>query len=319
MKRLFWLIAIVTLAPLPGFSQSDQHYTMFMYNKLLYNPGYAGSRDLTSVNMAYRDQWDGIPGAPKTLNISVDAPVGSYMIPFRKVAIGMSFTSEELGVEHNHDLVAYYAYRIKMKKSVVSFGLQAGGKFYSANYDKLNPYQQYDPNLVHNVKNAFLPNFGAGVYWSGDNYYAGLSVPNILQNYYDKSEKTLNNEKAREIRGYYINGGYVYQLNNTIEIEPQVMFRYAGNGTYHLPFSADFNVSAIAYSRLMLGVTYRTDKSFEVILHVQATKNINIGYAYDYLLSSLNPYSKGSHELVVGYNFMRDNSKYTTPRFIKAF
>jgi hypothetical protein len=69
----------------------------------------------------------------------------------------------------------------------------------------------------------------------------------------------------------------------------------------------------------MLGLTYRTDKSLEVILHVQATKKINIGYAYDYLMSDLKGYGKGAHELVLGYDFIRDNSKYTTPRFIRTF
>lgn len=312
-------LLILLLLPICGIAQSDQHYTMFMYNKLLYNPAYAGSRDLTSVNAVYRDQWDGINGAPKTFSISADAPVGSYMIPFRKVALGVSFTNEQVGIERNQDMVAYYAYRIKLENSVLSFGLQAGAKLYTANYSQLNPYQPNDLNLVHDIKNVFLPNFGSGVYWSGEQFYAGLAIPNILQNYYDKNERKLNNINAREIRGYYLNGGYVFPVSDVIELQPQVLARYAGNGTYQLPFSCDFNLSAIVYSRFMVGVTYRTDKSFEGIVHVQATKNINIGYAYDYLVSALNGYNSGSHELVVGYDFIRDHSKYATPRFVKTF
>ena len=84
-----------------AFAQSDQHYTMFMYNKLLYNPAYAGSRDVLSANGVYRDQWTGINGAPKTMNIAVDAPVGNYMSSFRKVAVGISINNEKLGVENN--------------------------------------------------------------------------------------------------------------------------------------------------------------------------------------------------------------------------
>ena len=69
----------------------------------------------------------------------------------------------------------------------------------------------------------------------------------------------------------------------------------------------------------MIGATYRTDKSFEGIVHMQVTQKLNIGYAYDYILSGLNGYNGGTHELMVGYDFVRDNSKYLTPRFIKKF
>ena len=324
MKRLFknTLYCFLLFAFLQQnnlFAQSDQHYTMFMYNKLLYNPGYTGSRDVMSVNAVYRDQWTGINGAPKTINVSVDGPLGNYMESFRKVAIGVSINNEKLGVENNTSLKAYYAYRIKLSSSVLSFGLSAGADMYSANYSQTNPFQQNDPNLTNDVKNAFLPNFGAGAYWSGDAFYAGFSVPNFLQNYYDKTSEKSNTIQARQIRGYYICGGYVFPLGETFKLEPQVLVRYAGNATYKLPVNSDINLSLIAYDRIMLGFTYRTDKSLETIIHVQATKKINIGYAYDYIMSGLSGYSKGTHEIVLGYDFIRENSKYSTPRFIRAF
>jgi len=319
MNSYKYLLLFILLLPTYGFAQSDPHYTMFMYNKLLYNPGYAGSRDVTSIDGDYRDQWTGINGAPKTYNISVDGLAGSYMMPFRHVALGFTMNSEQLGVEKNTDMMAYYAYRIQMGNTILSFGLSGGAKLYSANYSALNPYQQNDPNLAHNVNNAFLPNFGAGVYWSGKDFYLGASVPALLQDYYDKNEQRINNEASREIRGYYLSGGYVFTLSEVLKLEPQMMVRYAGNATYSLPINSDLNLSAILYDRLLLGVTYRTDQSFEGIIHMQVTKNINIGYAYDYEVSALNGYSNGSHEIVVGYDFIRDNSKYVTPRFIRAF
>ncbi len=318
MKYTYCLLCLALLLPFWGFAQNEPHYTMFMYNKILYNPAYAGSRDITSVNADYRDQWNGINGAPKTLNLTVDGPVGSYMVPFRKVAVGLSLSSEQIGVEKNTNIAAYYAYRIQFKKSVLSFGLDAAAKLYTANYSMLNPYNQNDPNLAHNIKNSFLPNFGAGVYWSANQFYAGFSVPNLLEDYYDKTSNSKN-INSREIRGYYLNGGYVFAVNETIKLQPQVMIRYAGDGAYSLPVNCDLNVSAIAYDRLLLGFTYRTDKSFEAIVHVQATKSINVGYAFDYMMSGLNGYNGGTHEVVLGYDFIRDNSKYSTPRFIKTF
>jgi len=315
MKRVIRYCLLALLLPLVSHGQSDQHYTMFMYNKLLYNPGYTGSREVTSINAQYRNQWSGIPGAPKTVNLSIDGPAGSYMKSFRKVALGLSISNEKISVENNTNIRAYYAYRIRFSRSILSLGLQGGGNFYSAMYSNLNPYQQNDQNLATDVHKAFLPNFGTGAYWYTDKYYIGLSVPSMLQNRYDKNGTQI----ARQVRGYYLSAGYVYQLNETIKLKPQILARYAGNGGYKLPFNCDFNASAIAYDRIMLGLTYRTDKSISAIVHMQVTQRINMGYAYDYLVSDIAPYAHGAHELILGYDINHEHLKFTTPRFSKAF
>jgi type IX secretion system PorP/SprF family membrane protein len=299
-------------------AQSYPHYTMFMFNKLLYNPAYAGNKDLTAVNGYYRNQWTGINGAPQTITATIDGPVGSYMKPFRSVALGLSVTNEKAGITNNTSFMGYYAYRVNLQSSVLSFGLQAGVSSYTANYSQSNPYDANDKSLTRDVKNALLPNAGAGVYWSGKSFYISAAVPNLLQNYYDKDNK-IDNRSSRQTRSYYVGGGYVFSISEDVKLEPQALIRYAGNGMYSLPVNADINLSAILFDRLLVGVTYRTDKSVEGLVHMQVTKNINIGYSYDYTLSGLNPYNDGSHEITIGFDFIKDRYKYTNPRFIKMF
>ncbi len=319
MKKIFGIVLVFTLFPACLQAQNYPHYTMFMFNKLLYNPAYAGNKNLTSINAAYRSQWVGIDGAPKTFSVAIDGPVGNYMKPFRRVALGLVVSSEKLGVTNNTNLMASYAYRIPFQKTILSFGLQAGASLFSARYSELKPYQGGDARLTNDVKNTALPNFGAGIYWSGENFYVSGAVPNLLENYYDKDHKDVNDANGKQIRSYFISGGYVFQVGENVKLEPQVLARYAGNGTYQLPFNADLNFSCILYDRLMIGATYRTDKSLEGIVHLQATRYVNVGYAYDYTVSGLNGYNNGSHEVVVGIDFIRDNNKYINPRFIKAF
>lgn len=319
MRNLILCLVTAAAIPMTVSAQSDPHYTMFMFNKLMYNPAYAGSREVTEINALYRDQWVGIDGAPKTINVSGDGLVGSYMNPFRKVAVGLSFNSESVGVETNTDIMSYYSYRIDLGQSTLSFGLSAGVKLYTANYSQLLPYQQTDQLLTHDIKNALLPNFGTGIYWSSNKFFVSASIPNLLQNYYDKSESSLNNTASREIRGYYASAGYVFDAGESLKVEPQMLFRYSGNGTYQLPSNTDFNLSFIIYNRLLLGVTYRTDNSVEGIVHLQVYHKFNMGYAFDYMLGGLSPYNSGTHEIVLGYDFLRDNSQFANPRFVKSF
>jgi len=319
MKYIKGVLAAMLLIPVCGFSQSYPHYTMFMYNKLIYNPAYAGNKDLTSINAAYRNQWTGIEGAPRDIHVSIDGPIGNYMKPFRKMALGLGVNSEKIGVTDNTSIMGYYAFRIPMKKTVLSIGIQAGISLYSARYSDLNA-RRVDPRLMSDINNSVLPNVGPGVYWSGKNFYVGASVPNLLENYYDKDNKgILRNDGGRELRSYYLSGGYVFNVSDNVQLEPQVLVRYAGNNEYSLPWNSDFNLSCILYDRVMFGVTYRTDKSFAGVVHIQATRRINIGYSYDYAASELNGYNNGTHEVVLGFDFIRDNNKYANPRFIKPF
>jgi len=309
-----------TLLPLAGTSQHYPHYTMFMFNKLIYNPAYAGSKNLTTVNAFGRKQWAGFEGAPNSVNVSIHGMVGSYMKPFRKVALGLSLNAEKIGVTKSTNIMTYYAYKIKTgKNSVLSLGLQAGVAIYNIDYNALNPYQQNDPELMSNVNNAPLPNFGAGAYYTGKNYYASFAIPNLLQNSYNNKSENPNVLQSKQIRTYFLSGGYVIPVSRTIKIEPQVLARYAANSTYSLPFNADMNMSVFFYERYMIGATYRTDKSLEGMVYVQLTTNLYMGYSYDYTMSALRGYNKGTHELTVGYDFLRDRNKYINPRFIKLF
>jgi type IX secretion system PorP/SprF family membrane protein len=318
MNRINCFISIVAalVVGLQGRAQSDQHYTMFMYNKLLYNPGYTGSGDYVTINTTYRRQWIDIPNTPRLINMSVDGPLGTYMRPFRKLAVGFSMSHDRQGVERNNNLRAYCAYRIQLKKSVISFGLSGGTAFYNAYYRDLRIGQPYDPSFTTTLENVVLPNFGAGAYWRSKEAYCGLSVPNMLQNYYDKD---LGRRTAKQIRAYYLSGGYSFTAGEDFRIQPQALVRYAMNGASSLPLNADINLSAIAYNRLLLGLTYRTDGSIEGIMHIQVSRRFNMGYAYDHMVSALGGYAGGTHEVVLGYDLVRDNFKFLTPRFIRKF
>ncbi len=322
MKNNYSIVILLafTLLPLMGKSQHYPHYTMFMFNKLIYNPAYAGSKDITTVNLFGRKQWTSFPGAPTLMNVSLHGPIGNYMKAFRPMAAGISINNEKIGVTKNTNLMSYYAYRVRLGKgSVLSFGLQAGVALYSADYSSLNPYQANDPELANNINNRPLPNFGVGAYYSGKNYYAGFAIPNLVQNTYSRNTANVPNMSGNQIRTYFLSGGYVFTLSNVVKMEPQALVRYAANSNYTLPMNADINLSFFFYERLMTGITYRTDKSLEGLIYLQITSNIYVGYSYDYALSALRMYNKGTHELTLGYDFIRDRNKYINPRFIKLF
>lgn len=179
MKKLFTVIVFLCLAN-TLFAQQDAMFTQYMFNGLVLNPAYAGSREVLSATALYRNQWVGIDGAPKTVTFSMHAPVRN-----EKIGLGIIFCNDRLGITNTNNIGLNYAYRITFKnKARLSLGLQASVLQYRADFASIahsfSP-SVFDPAFSQ-VINRWLPNFGTGIYYYTNKFYVGASVPNILLN-----------------------------------------------------------------------------------------------------------------------------------------
>ncbi|MBK6275830.1 MAG: PorP/SprF family type IX secretion system membrane protein [Saprospirales bacterium] len=173
-----------------------------------------------------------------------------------------------------------------------------------------------DP-FIANV-NRVLPDVGAGIYLTHDYFYVGVSVPNFIKSsLYNKS--TIDNisasnaskvKFAHRTPHFFFMAGGVIPAGKVLKIRPQILGKYiiADQGK-KIPFQMDFNLSLLIYNRVNIGGTYRTafhnkktgltnGDSFDVMLEVWPMKQFMIGYAYDYTLTKLGDYNKGSHEII---------------------
>ena len=66
---------------------------------------------------------------------------------------------------------------------------------------------------------------------------------------------------------------------------------------------------------LGLGVSYRTGDAVLGMAEVQASRNLRIGYAYDMPFSPLKAYTRGSHEIMIRYEWGSSKSKIKSTRY----
>jgi type IX secretion system PorP/SprF family membrane protein len=83
---LLGLLLVIVLSP-AAFAQQDPQYTMFMFNRFVQNPAYAGALQATNITGLGRAQWVGIPQAPNTTTASINGyskalhgGLGAYLI-----------------------------------------------------------------------------------------------------------------------------------------------------------------------------------------------------------------------------------------------
>ena len=97
--------------------------TQYLFNGLLINPAYAGSRDALTANLTWRKQWVGFDGAPETQVLSVHSPLTG-----KKLALGLLVTNDGIGISKQTGVMTNYAYRVKLGTGKLSFGIGAGFK-----------------------------------------------------------------------------------------------------------------------------------------------------------------------------------------------
>ncbi len=310
MKK-FILTIVCIAASLGGLiAQQDAQYTQYMYNTIAVNPAYAGSRGLLSINGLYRSQWIGLDGAPTTQTLNFHTPVSE------RVGIGLSIVNDEIGNGTNQDTYfdGVFSYSIPTSRTgKLSFGLKAGGHLLNVDFTKL---QNYRPDLnavgLNNIDRKFSPNFGAGVYYHTDKFYAGLSVPNFLKTqHFDDSETT--SFLAEERLNLYLITGYVFDLNPDLKFKPAVLLKAVSGAPLQVDVSANFMLN----EKFTLGAAYRWDAALSALFGFQITDQFMLGLAYDREITELgnSAFNDGSFEIMLRYEFLTKYKKVITPRF----
>jgi type IX secretion system PorP/SprF family membrane protein len=308
MKSLKIILIVLILIPLKAFSQQDPMYSLYVFNGLLLNPAYAGTQDALNATMLYRNQWVNIPGAPKTGVFSLDAPIRN-----QKVGLGLNVEFDKIGVSNHTGVLGAYSYKIKFVNSTLSFGVQAGIGFSNTNFTSVKYTDQGVSDEAFQANyNDILPNFGFGLYYYADKFYAGFSIPQIagktLQNaFYGNSEST-HLDLANH---YFLTSGYLFTVSPDVKLKPSFLLKYV-NGS---PMEFDINGVAWFYDLLAVGVSYRSLASVDFLGQLRVSNQLYIGYAYEYATNNLNNFSSGSHEVMVRYLFNFSRAKIVTPRF----
>jgi len=303
MKNIYiatFLIAILFFQD--SNAQQDPQYTQYMYNMNVVNPAYAGSKENLSITGLYRKQWSGLDGAPETITFSGHSPISD------KVGLGLSAIKDELGPVKETNVFIDFSYTLQVSDNLkLALGLKAGASFHDVGLVDLDLQDPNDPFFSNDISNTY-PNVGAGAFFYGDNFYVGLSVPNLLNSVH-LEENGL--KIGSETNHYFATAGYVFQVSENMKLKPSVMAKSA----FDAPLSVDGNLNALFYEKFEIGASYRLDDSFSGLVGFQATPNIRIGYAYDHVISDLDAVASASHEVILTFDLIFNKKSLRSPRY----
>ena len=303
MKR--FLTVLLVVLSFSAFGQQDPLFSQYMFNKLLVNPAYAGSRENLSIDLLDRYQWVGIEGAPNTITLAAHA-----LLESKKIGLGMYVFRDELGPTVNQGLMATYAYRIQTQKGWFSFGIQGGIKYFNFDWNAINtrdPDYMFYPQDVERI----TPDVNLGIYYQTPRFFAGLSSKQLLENEYGVGEVEGRTTFSRLSRHYYAMTGMAFPLNDKIVFRPSMLGKFVRNA----PLQMDFNASFLFSDLFWIGASYRTEKAVIFLTEFRITDFLRIGYSFDLYLNELQLHNKGSHEFRLGFDIDLRKSRMKTPRY----
>lgn len=299
---------IVTLLSLTSYAQQDAQFTQYMYNTIIINPAYAGSRPSMSVFALHRAQWVGLEGAPVTNSFSINTPINES-----NVGIGLSVINDKIGPSTENNIAADFSYTIDAsEKYKLSFGLKASANLLNVDFTKLNQYPG-DPISEDNIDNKFSPNIGVGFYLHSNKSYIGLSAPSLIETkHFDKSAgSSADSHIATEKINYYLIAGYVFDLNPNLKLKPSLLSKYVQGAPLQVDVSANFLMN----EKFVAGLSYRWSAAMSAMVGFQASDSWFLGYSYDFDTTALANYNSGSHEFFVRYELFNKYDQIISPRF----
>ncbi len=309
-------------------AQQKPHYTQYILNNYILNPALTGIENYTDIKISYRSQWQGVSGAPTTSYISAHMPLGkndfrvsatSFRIPGenpRGKSYWENYTAASphhgLGVILMHDRSGFlsrssgyvtYAYHMGLSaKTSLAAGFIGGLTKVSLDRDKIDwaSLNAADPAVANSFGqfSNWQPEIGAGLWLYSASYFAGLSVQNIVLT---KTRFTDNGNYGEQFRPHlFATAGYRFLLNDEINVLPSLMVKYISP----LPVQYDANIKLQYHDLFWVGGNYRFKEMFggwAAMAGVNIQNICQFSYAYDITTNRLDVYSRGSHEIMIGF------------------
>ena len=300
IKKLLYIV-FMCFVSLSAIGQQESRFTQYMFNLYEVNSAYAGSRETFSLAAIIRSQWTGIDGAPQMQSLSMNTPILT-----KNIGMGIKFRNESAGASSATRFAGTFAYRFRLLKGKLSFGLSLGVINNRFNWGKAEFKDQSDQVRESGIENTYSPTFDFAVYYATSSFYLGLQMDNLNQSEINilTDGNSINHPHFTAVIGK------AFVLNKKIVFKPSALYR-----STQAAQQFELNLSFLFNETFWAGVTFRSDTELSIILEYNLNQKFRFGYSYDFALQPVQSSASGSHEFFLGYDIQVKNKNMASPRY----
>jgi len=290
-----------------GLYCQDPQFSQFYSNPLYLGPSFAGAVDGSRISLAYRDQWWEAPTPFRAYSVSYDHYFSTFnsgigVLAYHDVAGTSKMGSFNLGLHYSYDFKIFNVWHIRPG---LSFSYIEHGFFGDLTYiDDIIGNSTAVPNPSRQKSRDI--DMGTSVIVYTNKFWVGGSIDHLLT-----PNISLYAAQSTVPMKYSFYGGYEFRRKGKL-LKPSdetmtFTFMYKQQASIR---QLDVGVYWHNYP-LVLGLWYRgipyvnSHRGDAVIFLVGIkTRQLNIGYSYDFTISNLLSEVRGSHEVTLTFKFL---------------
>ena len=276
------------------WAQQEVSFNQYMFLHQTINAGYAGSKNYGSLTAINRSQWVGFEGGPSSQSFSYNRARGK-----KNMGFAISGLYDRIGPITTSQAAFDVSYQLKLnnKEHYLGVGIKLSSIWLSLNESILIAKTLGDPALFSN-SNQIEPNIGFGIYYQTPKFYAGFSMPKMIE----------NPEVFIQRHAFFI-AGNLLKVGESLELKTSLLFRrtegiqlgydissllYFNRTLWVGPQIKNMNNLSSPFSQSGVGLSF--------LGGVHLGQSLSLGYAYGNAVGISNAENVSSHEIFLRYD-----------------
>ncbi len=279
-------------------AQSNLKLTDYYNNPSSYNPAYVGVTEGLFLKGYYTSQWTDFEGSPSSQMVDLQNNFNN-----RNIAAGISILNDTFGVLKNLNVETNFSLNFKSSQDIsFSLGLKAGINSFSTDYQSLNILDRSEFIFNENIS-KIIPLIGVGFYTHGNNWFLGISSPNIIEN---KISTESDQVLFKNTNQYFSTFGYNFYLDDFL-FKNQFLAQIIEG----IPISYIFSSKVIFKNYVSLALHHQPQYLTGGEIGVYLPGNLKISYGMD--VSNTNGISKydNNHRFSISFQVFGGKSNWS--------
>ncbi len=318
LQNSLYLLLVIFAVSVTTQAQQLPVYNQYNFNQFVYNPALSGQTDVPVLTLLHRNQWAGVSGGPETSLISFNGVEND-----NKVGYAAYLYYDKTGILATTSFYGNYSFRFTVAKDFnITLGLSAGIINQGVDMAAMNVTDPSDPIVNSDISGRTVFDFNAGVNFEYKGFNLGLAAPQLFSNPIDYAPDDDNLEASMQLQRHYIaNVSYEYdfemkslgRFGKGMSLVPQAIVRAApfldtdtiGVAKQPVEYDIQYDAHLMLNMRNLgwIGGGYRSGMGAIANVGVNLTKDLAVGYAYEFNTSEVSAQLGTTHELALIYKF----------------
>lgn len=303
MKSFKYLYLLFSLISFSAAGQQTYIFNQGYLHPAIYNPARLGESDGVDAFLHYRQQWEGVQGAPETFLLSVEGALNDG-----KMGLGIMAFSDNLNLINNSGAYLSYRYTIALSlKSRLAMGLSGGILRNDIFFDRMVADQQSETTIYNNVHRGSAADAMVGISYAYQRLNVGFSVAHLFASnlrFADRSNSSTLSYKV--IPHYTFDVSYTYPLADYgLKLAPFAFARTAQG----LPVQVEGGVATYYQDVAWLSLSVRQNAGYAVGVGVKVLGGLKIGYSREFSTARVAADLGSTNEVFLAFSFGKAGAK----------